>query len=119
VSGTFVKTSQDCVLAFRGPQSAVVESGNGQRRPAGRILRLVLLVLITLAGWAALVLTAVDIGRRARAGDSDAWTSFWAAAAGAVLCLVVAVVLGARLLGVVRGTTPARRPRTAGRRMSR
>jgi cytosine/uracil/thiamine/allantoin permease len=69
---------------------------------------------VTLVAWGALVLTAVDFGRQARSGEADAWTFLALAAVGAAACLSTTLILGAKLVGLVRGTAspppPARVP---------
>ena len=80
-----------------------------------------LLIVLTLAAWAVLVFAAIGFGRDARSGDSTAWTFLGLASVGATACLFVTLILGARLVGVVRARTaeppPARLP--GGRRAAR
>ena len=80
-----------------------------------------LLVTLTLVAWGVLVFAAIDFGREARSGEPDAWTFLGLAAAGATACLFVTMILGAKLVGLVRGRTatapPPRLP--GGRRAAR
>ena len=84
----------------------------GSRRTAGV---LVVGVVLTLAAWAALVYAAIAFGRAAGPGQVAPWVYLGVAAVGAALCLVVALLLGARLLSLLRGEPPAPR-RTPGKR---
>jgi hypothetical protein len=84
------------------------------------MVRLSVAVLVTLVAWAALVFAAIDFGRQGRSGDDGAWKFLVLAAVGATACLFVTLILGAKLVALVRGTaspSPARLP--GGRRASR
>ncbi|WP_155917873.1 hypothetical protein [Marmoricola sp. URHB0036] len=91
------------------------------RPPKRQIVALSLFVTITLVAWGVLVLAAIDFGRDARSGDSTAWTFLGLASVGAAACLFVTMILGAKLVGVVRARTatppPTRLP--GGRRAAR
>ena len=91
------------------------------RPPKRRIVALSLFVTITLLAWGVLVLAAIDFGRDARSGDSQAWAFLGLASVGAAACLFVTMILGAKLVGVVRARTaeapPVRLP--GGRRAAR
>jgi RsiW-degrading membrane proteinase PrsW (M82 family) len=80
-----------------------------------------LFVTVTLVAWGVLVFAAIEFGRQARSGESTAWTFLGLASAGATACLFVTMILGARLVAVVRGRQGA--PRAAripgGRRAAR
>ena len=65
---------------------------------------------LTLVAWGVLVFAAIEFGRDARSGDSTAWTFLGLAAAGATACLFVTLILGSKLVGLVRART-ARLPR--------
>jgi len=89
-----------------------------RRKPKGRIALLSLFVVATLVAWGVLVLAAIDLGREARSGESTAWTFLILAAIGAAACLFLALSLGARLVGLLRGRedAPPRPPRVPGGR---
>jgi hypothetical protein len=91
------------------------------RPPRWRILVLSLFVTITLVAWGVLVFAAIEFGRDARSGDSTAWTFLGLAAAGATACLFLTLILGTKLVGLVRARTtepsPGRLP--GGRRAAR
>jgi hypothetical protein len=79
------------------------------------------LLLLTLVAWGALVSAAIDFGRQARSGDADAWKFLALVALGAVGCLFVTLILGAKIADLFRGPVgdapPARLP--GGRRAAR
>jgi hypothetical protein len=81
-----------------------------------------LLVTITLIAWGVLVLAAIDFGREARSGNPDAWTFLGLASLGAAACLFVTMILGAKLVALVRARQESE-PRTVrlpgGRRAAR
>ncbi len=83
-------------------------------RPAGRIAVLALVALAALMGWGALVSTAIDAGRRARAGDQQAWVELALATAGGTALLAVGLVLGTRALALARGRAVSTRARGGG-----
>lgn len=64
-------------------------------RPA--LLLLALGVTGALVAWGYLVWAAIDFGTAARGGDGAAWWFLALAAAGAVVCLFLALVLLARI----------------------
>ena len=70
-----------------------------------------LLVTVTLVAWGVLVFAAIEFGRDARSGDSQAWTFLALAAAGATACLFVTMILGARLVGAGAGAYRGHLPR--------
>ena len=91
------------------------------RVPRRRVLALSLLIFLTLVAWGVLVFAAIEFGRDARSGDSTAWTFLGVAAVGATACLFVTLILGSKLVGLVRARTaeppPVRLP--GGRRAAR
>jgi hypothetical protein len=74
------------------------------------VLLLSLFVTVTLVAWGVLVFAAIDLGREARSGEATAWTFLILAALGAAACLFVTMILGGRLLALLRdrGATPPR-----------
>ena len=76
------------------------------------------LVTLTLVAWGVLVYAAIDFGREARSGEPDAWTFLAIAGLGAAACLFVTMILGMRLVAVVRGrvVVPPRPTHVQGRR---
>jgi nitrogen fixation/metabolism regulation signal transduction histidine kinase len=79
------------------------------------------IVTITLVAWGVLVFAAIDFGREARSNDPDAWTFLALASVGATACLFLTMILGARLIALVRRreVPPARTRRVPGRRAAR
>lgn len=59
--------------------------------------------------WGALVWLAISFGSSARSGQSSAWAFLALAAVGAVACLFLGLMLGARLLEAL-GLVESRRP---------
>ncbi len=55
-------------------------------------------VTVSIVAWGYLVWLAIDFGREARNGDSDAWWMLGLAALGAVACLFVALLMVARVM---------------------
>lgn len=89
--------------------------------PRRRIAWLTLWLSAALVAWGVLVWAAIDLGREARSGASEAWWVMGVATVGAAACLFVVLLLGARLIGIVQGRDapqkPARIP--GGRRAAR
>lgn len=54
--------------------------------------------VVALAAWGFLVWAAIDFGRTARGGDSQAWIFMAVASLGAVACLFLSLMLGTLLL---------------------
>jgi hypothetical protein len=78
------------------------------------------IVIATLAAWGVLVRTAIDFGQAARSGESTAWVFLAVATMGATACLFTTVLLGARLLTLVKGgAVPAPARVRGGRRAAR
>lgn len=76
-----------------------------KRRFRPDLLALALGVTVALVAWGYLVVAAISFGADARGGDSGAWWLLALAALGAMACLFLALVLGARAaraLGLVR-----------------
>ena len=86
--------------------------------PRRRLFTLALGITATLVAWGFLVWAAIGFGRQARDGQTPAWAFLALATIGATACLLVTLILGTKVLAVLRGETP--HPRTAGgRRASR
>ena len=66
--------------------------------------------VLALVAWAFLVWAAIDFGRTARGGDSQAWLFLAIASLGAVACLFLALMLGTLLLRKL-GIIEEKRPR--------
>jgi len=74
-----------------------------------RLFLLALGVTVAVLAWGYLVYAAVDFGTDARGGDTNAWWFLGLAAAGAVACLFVGLMLVVRLLralGITSGPPP-------------
>jgi hypothetical protein len=85
----------------------------------GRLLLLLLALGITAAvvAWGYLVYLAIDFGTDARDGDSTGWWMLGLATIGAIACLFLAMILGARLFRRLReDAAPPPPPRTPGGR---
>ena len=98
-------------------------SKHSQPRSGPGVLPQVVLMLVgaVLAGaaWFYLVGAAIEFASVARSGQGKAWTFTTAASVGAVVCLVLVLSLGARVLytlGVIDDYKPRR---AAGRRRAR
>ncbi len=77
-------------------------------RPA--LLLLAIGITACVVAWGYLVYAAIDFGRTAREGDSEAWQWLGVAGVGAVACLFVGLMLVARLSRAI-GLTRAPEPR--------
>ncbi len=53
---------------------------------------------VTLVAWGFLVVAAVEFGKDARAGQSQAWAFLGLATVGAAACLFLTLILGAKAL---------------------
>jgi len=88
------------------------------------LLVLALGVTLAVVGWGYLVVLAISFGGDARSGDTPAWALLALAAVGAMACLFLALLLGARALRALGVTSAPDRPRPAagtgppGRRIS-
>ena len=74
--------------------------------------------LLSGAAWVFLVNAAIDFGRLARNGDGTAWLFTAAATLGAIVCLLLLFVLGARVL-VALGLMSEYKPRRSSGRRAR
>lgn len=99
----------------------------GPASPSPRFSRgaLVLCAAITfcVVAWGYLVYAAIDFGTAARAGASSSWGFMALASLGAIACLFVGLLLGARLMRVLSSdgspaAPPAPRPQ-GGKRAAR
>lgn len=107
-------TLQDNVLMAPPVAHGRRRAGSAQR-PAVSALGLAVGVVAAGVAWVALVITAVDFGRRARAGEALGWVFLIVGAVGATACLLLGLLLGARLLTLV-GLLDAYHPKRAARR---
>jgi len=88
------------------------------------LLVLALGMTLAVVGWGYLVVLAISFGGDARAGDSPAWGLLALAAVGAMACLFLALLLGARALRALgitsapEGGRPTAEPGPPGRRIS-
>jgi len=90
-----------------------------RRASPARVLSAILGMVVAAGAWLYLVSAAITFGVLARSGTGAAWWLTGLAGTGAAACLLVALILAARLLrelGVL-GTGP--RARGGGRRASR
>ena len=72
-------------------------------------------ITLTLVAWGFLVWAAIDFGGQARDGETPAWAFLALSTVGATACLFLTLILGTKVLGLVRGEV-AREPRVAGGR---
>ena len=107
-----------------GERAAEVKSDD-TGLPWRKILLLALGVTATLVAWGVLVYAAIDFGQEARSGEPAAWVLLAITTLGAAACLVVTLILGARVLPLFQqgtsttttptaSTTPARPARPPG-----
>jgi hypothetical protein len=89
-----------------------------QRHPERRVpvLLLGLGAVASGAAWVFLVNAAIDFGRLARGGDETAWLFTAAATIGAIVCLLLLFVLGARVLSALGLVSEYKPRRSSGRR---
>ncbi len=90
--------------------AAMTERGD-RRGAAGRLLLPLLGTLVSTAGWAVLVLVAVEFGGRGRDGDAVAWVFLGVAGVAGAGCLVLALFFGRQLLvaaGLISDYQPKR-----------
>lgn len=95
-----------------------------QRRFQPAVLLLAIGITICVVAWGYLVKAAIDFGVQGRNGTSLAWTYLGLAAAGAVACLFVGLMLVVRLLRTLGITaapdrTPEQPRPVGGRRASK
>lgn len=81
--------------------------------PRRKILVLALIVTATLVAWGVLVYAAIDFGAEARSGEPTAWAFLAISTLGAAACLFVTLLLGARMLSLIKGRDQAA-PRPGG-----
>jgi len=85
-----------------------------------RLLKLAGGITATVIAWGYLVFLAIDFGSAARDGNGFAWVLLFLATLGATACMFVTLILGNKVLAVLRGEEPPRRiPPTGGRRAAR
>lgn len=70
------------------------------------MLLLALGLTLGVVAWGYLVKAAIDFGVEARAGASGAWLYLGLASLGAVACLFIGLMLGARVLRELGITSP-------------
>jgi hypothetical protein len=88
--------------------------GGGGRLP---LLLLALGITAAVVAWGYLVYLAIDFGTDARDGDSMGWWMLGLATVGAIACLFLGMILGARFFQRLRAdATPPPPPRTPGGR---
>ena len=94
-----------------GKRVAGKRAGERPKRGFDRVLLLLALgVTGSVVAWGYLVLAAIDFGTSARGGKESAWWFLALAAAGAVACLFLGLVLVARIsrrLGITSGPASA------------
>lgn len=66
-----------------------------------------LFMTAALVAWGALVWFAIELGSRARGGEQRAWWLMGATSVGAIACLFVALMIGARTLRTLEGAKDA------------
>jgi hypothetical protein len=87
--------------------------------PRRRLLVLALGITATLVAWGFLVWAAIDFGARARDGENPAWLFAGLATIGATACLLVTLILAAKVVAAVRRGAPSAPPVAGGRRAAR
>jgi len=87
-------------------------------RPRGRLLMLALGITATLVAWGFLVWAAIDFGAQARDGETPAWYFLGLATVGATACLLVTLILIAKVFATFRGE-PSEPAGVPGRRVAR
>jgi len=85
--------------------------------PRRRLLLLALGITATLVAWGFLVWAAIDFGADARGGETPAWTFAGLATVGATACLMVTLILIAKVFSALRRAPRA--PAQGGRRVAR
>jgi len=103
------------------PPARLADGASRPRSSTGPLLLLALGITAAVVAWGYLVYVAIDFGNAGRNGDATAWWLLGLATVGAIACLFIALMLGARLVGrlrtVVAATSPQRHP--GGRRAAR
>jgi hypothetical protein len=95
-----------------------VGSGAPEEAPQrSSVLFLALGITAAVVAWGYLVYLAIDFGTAARDGDSTGWWMLALATVGAIACLFVGMLLGARFVQRLRaGSRAAAPPRPPGGR---
>lgn len=71
------------------------------------LILLALGITAAVVAWGYLVYLAIDLGTKARNGESTAWWLLGLSTIGAIACLFVAMMLGTRLVARIRAGAPA------------
>jgi RsiW-degrading membrane proteinase PrsW (M82 family) len=87
--------------------------------PRRRVLFLALVVTLTLVAWGVLVFAAIDFGREARSGEATAWWLLVVATLGGAACLFVTLLVGARIVSLLKGREQESARPQGGRRAAR
>jgi hypothetical protein len=74
------------------------------------LLLLALGITAAVVAWGYLVYLAIDLGTKARNGESTAWWLLAVATIGAIACLFVGMMLGTRLVTRIRANAPPAGP---------
>jgi len=85
----------------------------------GRARAAIIGIVVTFVAWAALVYYAIQLGSDVRSGNGGAWTLLVIAVVGAVCCLFLSLLLGARVVEAARTARAERPPRVTGGRRAR
>lgn len=75
-----------------------------------RLFKHALGLTLTLIAWGLLVWLAIDFGTEARTGSGLAWFFLLIATLGATACLFLGLSIGARLMGLMKGSEPVEPP---------
>ena len=112
-----VTTGKRAAPKHSGPPRVEDAAGPGAQAPRGPLLLLALGITGAVVAWGYLVYLAIDFGTSGRDGDSTAWWLLALATIGAIACLFVAMMLGTRLVALLKaGTPPPGPPRPPGGR---
>jgi hypothetical protein len=84
--------------------------------PRRRLLFLALGITATLVAWGFLVWAAIDFGSQARGGEKPAWLFTGLATVGATACLMVTLILVAKVFATLRRRGPVSAPLPGGGR---
>jgi hypothetical protein len=114
-----VVVHNEAVSRYVGKRVGPASTPTGPSR--GHLLLLCAGVTASLVAWGLLVLFAIDLGGRARTGDSGTWLLVGLTSLGAVACLFVTLVLGGRVVSLLSPSRelpppPPTPPRVAGGR---
>ena len=112
-----VTTGKRAAPKHSGPARAEDTGGPGPQASKAPLLLLALGITATVVAWGYLVYLAIDFGTSGRDGDSTAWWLLALATIGAIACLFVAMMLGTRLVALLKaGSAPPGPPRPPGGR---